>query len=110
MERNEIRDEILDILGDIAPDEDLSDLNDDQSFREQMELDSMDFLDIVMELRKRHRVQIPEEDYPELASMTSTVELPRTVDERDRQGLANAELGVRSAEWLLTQRFPQARA
>ncbi|MFN3194008.1 MAG: acyl carrier protein [Aureliella sp.] len=69
----EIRDEIIDILSEIAPDEDLSDLNDDQSFREQMELDSMDFLDIVMELRKRHRVQIPEEEYGELASMASTV-------------------------------------
>jgi acyl carrier protein len=33
----------------------------------------MDFLDIVMELRKRHRVQIPEEDYGQLASMDSTV-------------------------------------
>ena len=33
----------------------------------------MDFLDIVMELRKRHRVQIPEEDYGHLASMASTV-------------------------------------
>ena len=33
----------------------------------------MDFLDIVMELRKRYRVQIPEEDYPQLASMASTV-------------------------------------
>ena len=33
----------------------------------------MDFLDIVMELRKRYRIQIPEEDYPELASMSSTV-------------------------------------
>ena len=73
MTREEIRDEILDILADIAPDEDLSGLKDDQSFREQMELDSMDFLDIVMELRKRHRVQIPEDDYVELASMTSTV-------------------------------------
>ena len=69
----EIRDEIIDILSEIAPDEDLSDLNDVQSFREQMELDSMDFLDIVMELRKRHRVQIPEEEYGELASMASTV-------------------------------------
>jgi acyl carrier protein len=38
-----------------------------------MELDSMDFLDIVMELRKRHRVQIPEEEYKQLASMSSTV-------------------------------------
>lgn len=69
----EIRDEILDILDDISPDEDLDQLEDDQPFREQLELDSMDFLDIVMELRKRHRVQIPEEDYGHLASMGSTV-------------------------------------
>ena len=69
----EIRDEILDILSEIAPDEDLSGLDDTKSFREQMELDSMDFLDIVMELRKRHRVQIPEDEYGNLASMASTV-------------------------------------
>ncbi len=70
----EIRDEIIDILGDIAPNENLDDLVDDKNFRDQLELDSMDFLDIVMELRKRHRVQIPEEDYGHLASMQSTVD------------------------------------
>jgi acyl carrier protein len=69
----EIRQAVLDILADIAPDEDLSNLKDDIAFREQLELDSMDFLDIVMELRKRYRVQIPEEQYTELASMSSTV-------------------------------------
>jgi len=69
----EIREEIIDILGDIAPDDNLDDLVDDKNFREQLELDSMDFLDIVMELRKRHRVQIPEEDYGALASMHTTV-------------------------------------
>lgn len=69
----EIREEIRDILENIAPDEDLSDLKDDIAFREQLELDSMDFLDIVMELRKRHRVQVPEEEYGQLASMQSTV-------------------------------------
>ena len=62
----EIREEIIDILGDIAPDEDLGEIQDDVPFREQIELDSMDFLDIVMELRKLYRVQIPEEDYPHL--------------------------------------------
>ncbi len=56
----EIRNEVLDILSNIAPDEDLSGLKDD-------------FLDIVMELRKRYRIQIPESDYPQLASMASTV-------------------------------------
>ena len=69
----EIREEVLDILSDIAPDEDLSNLADDKAFREQLELDSMDFLDIVMELRKRHRIQIPEDEYKALASMASTV-------------------------------------
>ena len=69
----EIRQVILDILGDIAPDEDLSKLKEDVPLREQLELDSMDFLDIVMELRKRYRVQIPEDDYVELSSMQSTV-------------------------------------
>ncbi len=69
----EIRDEIFDILEDISPDEDLGNLDDDTPFRDQLELDSMDFLDIVMELRKRHRVQIPEEEYGNLASMSSTV-------------------------------------
>jgi acyl carrier protein len=78
----EIRDEILDILGDIAPDEDLSTIKDETPFREQLELDSMDFLDIVMELRKRHRIQIPEEDYGEMVSMQSTVQYltPRMQD------------------------------
>jgi acyl carrier protein len=74
MTKDEIKDVILDILSDIAPDDDLSALKDEVAFREQMQLDSMDFLDIVMELRKRYRVQIPEEDYPNLRSMESTVE------------------------------------
>ncbi len=69
----DIRNVILDILSDISPDTDLSNLDDAVPFREQMELDSMDFLDIVMELKKRYRVSIPEEDYKELASMSSTV-------------------------------------
>jgi acyl carrier protein len=78
----EIKQAVLEILADIAPDEDLGDLKDDVPFREQLEMDSMDFLDIVMELRKRYRIQIPEEDYAELASMASTVKYlePRMKD------------------------------
>ena len=73
MNAEQIRQVILEILERIAPDEDLSELNDDVQFREQLELDSMDFLDIVMELRKLYRVQIPEDDYHHLTTMTSTV-------------------------------------
>jgi len=73
MAPGDIRRVILNILERIAPDEDLSNLEDSRPFREQMELDSMDFLDIVMELRKQYRIQIPEADYPQLATMDSTV-------------------------------------
>jgi acyl carrier protein len=73
MAPSDIRQVVLEILERIAPDEDLSGLDDSLPFREQMELDSMDFLDIVMELRKQYRVQIPEEDYPQLVTMDSTV-------------------------------------
>ena len=69
----DIREEVIDILRDIAPDEDFTDLQDDVPFREQLEMDSMDFLDIVMELKKRYRITVPEGDYKALESMSSTV-------------------------------------
>jgi len=78
----EIREAVLDILSNISPDEDLSGLEDTKPFREQLEMDSMDFLDIVMELRKRYRIQIPEGEYEQLATMASTVAYltPRMAD------------------------------
>jgi acyl carrier protein len=73
MTREDIRQAILDIIGDIAPDEDLTGIKDEIRLREQLDLDSMDFLDIVMELRKRYGVEVPEAEYMELASLSSSV-------------------------------------
>ncbi len=73
MTDSEIRQIILDIIEVVAPDADVSDLKGDVSLREQMELDSMDFLDIVMELRKRYKIEVPKEDYHHLASLDSCV-------------------------------------
>jgi acyl carrier protein len=69
----DVRQIVIDIIADIAPDEDVTILDDKKSLREQLDLDSMDFLDIVMELRKRHKVEVPQEDYPKLASLESCV-------------------------------------
>ena len=63
MTNEEIKDLVLEIIEDI----------DDEADFESLDLDSMDFLDIVMELRKRHQLQIPEEDYPRLATLNSCV-------------------------------------
>lgn len=74
MTKDETKQVVLDIIGDIAPDEDISNLKSDVRLRDQMQLDSMDFLDIVMELRKRHNIEVPEADYPQLASLDSCAE------------------------------------
>ena len=71
MTRDAIQDLIVEIIADIDEDADFDDLNPDKPLRDQLDLDSMDFLDIVMELRKRHQLQIPEEDYPRLATLNS---------------------------------------
>jgi acyl carrier protein len=73
MTREEIIAAIKDIIRTIAPDEDVTNLAADIRLREQIALDSMDFLDIVMELRKRYGVQVPEEDYKELATLDGCV-------------------------------------
>jgi len=73
MNREHIIEAIEDIIHTIAPDEDLTGMDPDVRMREQIELDSMDFLDIVMELRKRYGVRVPEEDYKELATMNGCV-------------------------------------
>ena len=74
MTRDEVRQAIVNILKDIAPDEDVSSIKDDVTLRGQMDLDSMDFLDIVMELRKRFNIEVPESDYQELVSMASCIQ------------------------------------
>ncbi len=74
MEKEAIRQIIVNIIADIAPDEDLTNLKDAVRLRDQLELDSMDFLDIVMELRKQHGIEVPEGDYKQLESLQSCVE------------------------------------
>ena len=74
MNREEIRDVILEIIADIDEEADFAALDADKPLRDQLELDSMDFLDIVMELRKRYKLQIPEDEYPELATLNSCVD------------------------------------
>lgn len=74
MTKDDCKKLVLDIIADIAPDEDLSNVKSDVRLRDQLQLDSMDFLDIVMELRKRYGVQVPEEDYMQLSTLQGCVD------------------------------------
>jgi acyl carrier protein len=73
MTRDEVKDAVLAIIVDVAGLDDTPALDGAKPLREQVELDSMDFLDIVMELRKRYKVEVPEADYKELNTLDSTV-------------------------------------
>ena len=70
---DEIKNVIQDIIQDIDDEADFTSLKPSEALRDQLDLDSMDFLDIVMELRKRYQIQIPEADYPQLATLDSCV-------------------------------------
>ena len=82
MNREQIKDVLLEIIQDIDEDAEMDGLSAEKPLRDQLDLDSMDFLDIVMELRKRYKLQVPEADYPELASLDSCVNYlePRLLD------------------------------
>jgi acyl carrier protein len=74
MTRDEIKNTVLRILGGIAPEADLTQIKPQVSFREQLDIDSMDFLNFAIGLSKELGVEVPEADYPKVASLDGCVE------------------------------------
>jgi acyl carrier protein len=72
--RDEIRATVLRALGDIAPEADLSAIKPDVNFRDQLDLDSMDVLNFVVALHAAFGVEVPEADYPRLATLESAID------------------------------------
>ena len=69
MDENSLRRQITESLVKVAPDIDQNALDPDINFRDQFEVDSVDFLNFVLDLEKRLGIKIPEIDYPKLSSM-----------------------------------------
>lgn len=65
----ELRATLLSVLRGIAPEADPAALDPGESLRQQLDLDSMDFLNFVIGVHQRLGVEIPEADYPRLASL-----------------------------------------
>jgi acyl carrier protein len=69
MSNDDIMDILIDALSNIAPDVDMKSVNPDASLREAMDIDSMDFLNFIMAVHKKLGIDIPERDYPKLATL-----------------------------------------
>jgi acyl carrier protein len=72
--REAIREAVVKSLTSVAPEIDSSSLDPNTEFRQEFDLDSMDFLNFVIGLHKSLHVDVPEADYSKLATLNGTVE------------------------------------
>jgi len=73
MTGEELRKIVLAALAGVAPELDEASLAPDISFRDQLDIDSMDFLNYVIALHEALDVDIPERDYPRVSSIDGAV-------------------------------------
>lgn len=65
----EIRALILELIGEIAPEADLASVHDHDDIRETFDLDSMDFVNLIVAIHNRTKVAVPEADYNKLFTL-----------------------------------------
>jgi len=71
---DEIRQIIFDVLGAIAPEIEPDTILPDKPLREQVDLDSFDFLNVIIRLHEVLGIDIPESDYAELATLDGAID------------------------------------
>jgi len=74
MTRDEIRDGIFRALTQVAPEVDPSRIKPNLRIRDQLDIDSMDLLNFVIGLHKEFKIDIPEADYPQLATLDGCID------------------------------------
>jgi acyl carrier protein len=74
MTREEIASLVRAALASVAPESESQSIDPEADFRDQMDLDSMDFLNFVIALHEATGIDVPERDYPQLASLNGCIE------------------------------------
>jgi acyl carrier protein len=69
----ELRALVISVVCQIAPDVDPAAIDPAADLSEQLDIDSMDFLNIVVEINARTGIEIPERDYPKLSTLNDAV-------------------------------------
>lgn len=73
MTERDVRSAVLAILGQLAPEANITELRPDVRIRDQLDLDSMDFLNFLIGVNEELGVDIPEADYPKLRTLDDIV-------------------------------------
>jgi acyl carrier protein len=69
MTEPEIKEAVFKVLGKIAPEANLSNVGPNENLREALDIDSFDFLQFIIRLHESLGIEIPESDYPQLATL-----------------------------------------
>ncbi|BBO19313.1 MAG: hypothetical protein HKUEN07_09630 [Rhodocyclaceae bacterium] len=77
MDENELRTVVIATLKTIAPEVEEGDLRADRPLRNQVDLDSMDWLNILIGLHQKLQVDIPEADYARLVTLGDVLDYLR---------------------------------
>ncbi len=73
MSDDQLRQTVLHALAGVAPEIEGEDVAPDVNFRDQLDIDSMDFLNFIIALHEELNIDIPEADYPELFNLDGAV-------------------------------------
>ncbi len=73
MSTDAVRDEVIAVLKSIAPELEEGELDPARPLRDQVDLDSMDWLNVIVALHERLKVDIPEADYAKLVTLEDLV-------------------------------------
>jgi acyl carrier protein len=69
MKKEDLEAQVVEVFQRVVPEADLKSLDPAKSFRDQIEIDSVDYLSFILELEKSLSIKIPEADYPKLSSL-----------------------------------------
>lgn len=69
MDKDEVMALVGKVLAGIAPEADLAGVGDNEDLRATLDLDSMDFLNLIIGLSQGSGVEIAEKDYPRLFTL-----------------------------------------
>jgi acyl carrier protein len=72
--RDELRLTVLGVLKEIAPEADLSRLGPDAPIRDQLDVDSIDFMRLLIGVNEKLHVDVPEADYQKVASLNGLLQ------------------------------------
>ena len=73
MSPTDIRAILLEEIGNIAPEAELATLRPDVDFREELDIDSIGFLNLIIAIGRRLKLEVPEKDYARLGTLDGAV-------------------------------------